>query len=183
MEHYAGIDVSLESSSVCVVDASGRPYYLVLNTGGLFGGGRHLLPIGRADFNPSERQLMVDLDKDTLKRYPEFHDDEFEEMTEDEARRYEWRILEAIDPEAARSSVASWEYERYPYYQQPTWFDRTAVGALDQNTTKGGMRSPARQARIGRASGEHVVAGDEPDDSETRTPERERMRGRGSDER
>ena len=24
MEHYAGIDVSLESSSVCVVDASGR---------------------------------------------------------------------------------------------------------------------------------------------------------------
>jgi hypothetical protein len=24
MEHYAGIDVSLDSSSVCVVDASGR---------------------------------------------------------------------------------------------------------------------------------------------------------------
>jgi transposase len=24
MEHYAGIDVSLESSSVCVVDATGR---------------------------------------------------------------------------------------------------------------------------------------------------------------
>jgi predicted NBD/HSP70 family sugar kinase len=24
MEHYAGIDVSLESASVCVVDASGR---------------------------------------------------------------------------------------------------------------------------------------------------------------
>ena len=24
MDHYAGIDVSLESSSVCVVDASGR---------------------------------------------------------------------------------------------------------------------------------------------------------------
>ena len=24
MEHYAGIDVSLESSSVCVVDAAGR---------------------------------------------------------------------------------------------------------------------------------------------------------------
>jgi transposase len=24
MEHYAGIDVSLEQSSVCVVDASGR---------------------------------------------------------------------------------------------------------------------------------------------------------------
>jgi hypothetical protein len=24
MEHYAGIDVSLESASICVVDASGR---------------------------------------------------------------------------------------------------------------------------------------------------------------
>ena len=24
MEHYAGIDVSLESSSICVVDATGR---------------------------------------------------------------------------------------------------------------------------------------------------------------
>jgi len=24
MEHYAGIDVSLESSSVCIVDATGR---------------------------------------------------------------------------------------------------------------------------------------------------------------
>ena len=26
MEHYAGIDMSLESSSVCVVDASGGGY-------------------------------------------------------------------------------------------------------------------------------------------------------------
>lgn len=27
MDHYAGIDVSLESSSLCVVDASGRVVY------------------------------------------------------------------------------------------------------------------------------------------------------------
>jgi hypothetical protein len=26
MEHYAGIDVSLESASVCVVDATGQSY-------------------------------------------------------------------------------------------------------------------------------------------------------------
>src|SRR5207245_2523748 len=108
----------------------------------------YLVPVGRADLNRSERRLTIDLDKATLKRYPEFHADEFDEMTDEEARRYEWRVLEAVDPAAARSSGSTWDYDRYPYYQQPEWFDPTALGTTDRSTTTSGRRSEARNVPV-----------------------------------
>lgn len=115
-----------------LVDPSGRPYYMVVDSGGLFVGRRYLVPVGRADYRGDERLFAVDLDKDLLKRYPEFHRDAFLSMRDEEARRYEWRVLEAIDPEAARSSAAQWDYERLPYYRQPDWFDRGLVTRDDR---------------------------------------------------
>lgn len=105
-----------------IVDASGRPYYLVVDSGGLFVGNRYLVPVGKVNLERTGDTLTADLDKDTLKRYPEFHAGAFAAMNDDEARRYEWRVLEAIDPKAAHETRATrLEYDRYTYYRQPDW--------------------------------------------------------------
>ena len=68
-----------------------------------------------------------------MKRYPEFHHDAFLSMRDEEARRYEWRVLEAIDPEAARKSTRRWDYDQFPYYQQPAWFDRSVMTRAERS--------------------------------------------------
>ena len=80
-----------------LIDPEGRPHYLVVDAGGLFHPHRYVVPIGRVTLNPSARTVRIDLDRDKLKRYPEFHPDVFMAMTSDEAHRYEWRVLEALD--------------------------------------------------------------------------------------
>src|SRR4029079_19052879 len=80
-------------------------------------------PIGKVDLKRNDKAVVIGLDKDILKRYPEFHSDAFLSMTDEEARRYEWRVLEAIDPQAARSSVDTWDYDAFAYYRQPDWFE------------------------------------------------------------
>jgi ferritin-like metal-binding protein YciE len=109
-----------------VLAESGRPYYLVVDSGGLFVGRRYIVPVGKAEWRRTDRAFAVDLDKDTLKRYPEFHPEAFIAMTDEEARRYEWRVLEAVDPQAARSATGSWRYDQFPVYREPDWFHATS---------------------------------------------------------
>jgi ferritin-like metal-binding protein YciE len=164
-----------------IVDPSGRAYYLVIDSGGLFVGRRYVVPIGRADFRRADRLFTIDLDKDTLKRYPEFHRDAFLSMDDEEARRYEWRVLEAIDPEAARSSGFDWDYERYPYYRQPGWFNRDLV------TPGGSVRAESRTPRtqpapiVEKEERERVIAREERQNTDE-SPRRERTSGGRSDE-
>jgi len=169
-----------------VVDSSGRPYYVVVDSGGLFVGRRYVVPVGRADFRTADRVFTIDLDKDTFKRFPEFHRDAFLSMSDDEARRYEWRVLEAIDPAAARSSTSSdWDYERYPYYRQPDWYDRDAFTPVG---TEGGSVTRTRTRAVPAAESlerEQVIAREERYETDEGVPPsaRERIRGRGPDER
>ena len=109
-----------------VIDATGRPYYLVIDAGTMFVGRRYLVPVGRAELRRGDRTAIIDLDKDVLKRYPEFHRGAFISMSYEEARRYEWRILEAIDPAAARKLPSAWERDQLPYYRRPAWAGDTA---------------------------------------------------------
>jgi hypothetical protein len=127
----------------------------------------------------------VDLDKDTLKRYPEFQRDAFMSMNDEEARRYEWRVLEAIDPEAARSSTSGWDYEQYPYYRQPEWFEPSVVSSSYRARQTGtGARREREVAIVEEREGrERVVAREERAPDDAPRSEGERMRGRGSDER
>lgn len=143
-----------------IVDASGRPYYLVVDSGGWFIGRRYLLPVGKADLRRNDRTLVVDLDKDTFKRYPEFHRNAFLAMSDEEARRYEWRVLEAIDPTSARRTPREWDYERLPYYQRPQWLGSDMWRAPESRTIRTerepiGKRTPSSSASEER---ERVVA-------------------------
>ena len=166
-----------------LVDSSGRPYYVVVDSGGLFVGRRYVVPIGRAEFRATDRAFVVDLDKDTLKRYPEFHRDSFLSMNDEEARRYEWRVLEAVDPQAARSSVRGWNYDQYPYYREPEWFDRGSVAARHSAGPSSTASRSREKSHEGTGTRERVVAKEEIDVIEQRPGDRDRVRGRGSDER
>jgi ferritin-like metal-binding protein YciE len=160
-----------------VLDDTGRPYYLVVDSGGLFVGRRYLVPVGRAEFRNAERLFTIDLDKPTLKRYPEFHAESFVAMTDDEARRYEWRVLEAIDPEAARSAPSEWRRDEFPYYRQPEWFD-IAAPVAGRRTTERPTR-PVREVPTATESEmrEQIVARER--QSEREPLPSERVRGRG----
>jgi ferritin-like metal-binding protein YciE len=157
-----------------VVDRSGRPYYVVVDSGGLFVGRRYMVPVGRADFRRDEGLFIVDLDKKLFKRYPEFQRDAFLSMRDEEARRYEWQVLEAIDPDAARASTQEWDYDRFPYYRQPDWFDRGIMtpseyaGRSDiRESSKGTRNEPPRVAPsqpafgAGRNSPSHPIYSNE----------------------
>ena len=113
-----------------VVDAKGRPYYLVINSGGWLGGHRHLVPVGMGELRHSENVLVIDLDKETLQRHPEFHRDAFLTMSDEEARRYEWRVLEAIDPERARRTRHDWQYQDFDCYAEPPWVETTVIDVI-----------------------------------------------------
>jgi ferritin-like metal-binding protein YciE len=80
-----------------LIDTEGRPHYLVVDAGGLFHPHRYVVPTARVTLNRSARIVTIDLDKDKLKRYPEFHADQFMAMTPEEAHRYEWHVLDALD--------------------------------------------------------------------------------------
>jgi hypothetical protein len=116
-----------------VIDPSGRPYYLVVDAGTMFVGRRYLVPVGKAELRRNDRTVAVDLDKDVLKRYPEFHRGTFISMSDDEARRYEWRILEAIDPSGARKLPSTWDRDQLPYYRRPAWIGDTAWTPTDRD--------------------------------------------------
>ena len=106
-----------------LVNATGRPYYLVVDSGGLFVGRRYIVPIGKVALDRPTRTFMIDFNKATLKRYPEFHRHAFGAMTDEEARLYEWRVLEAVDPESAPDARRDWQHENLPHYRQPEWAD------------------------------------------------------------
>jgi ferritin-like metal-binding protein YciE len=168
-----------------IVDSSGRPYYVVVDSGGWFVGRRYVVPVGRADFGAADRVFTIDLDKDTFKRFPEFHRDAFMSMSDEEARRYEWRVLEAIDPQAARAATGrDWDYERYPYYRQPDWYDRdvfTPAGNRAGSVT----RPRSREVPAVESQREQVIAREERYEPEEGVPPsaREHIRGRSRDER
>jgi hypothetical protein len=168
-----------------LVDSTGRPYYLVVDSGGLFVGRRYVVPVGKAELQQRDHIFAVDLDKDTLKRYPEFRRDAFLSMTDEEARRYEWRVIEAIDPTAARGSIDEWDYERFPYYREPQWFDTgvSGIGAPERSASRSGRSStPRREVPItsDRENRERVTARERDGGSEG--PARGRTSGKGDDE-
>ena len=131
-----------------VENATGRPLYYVVDSGGWFVGRRYLVPVGQVSFEAMRKALVVDLDRATIKRYPEFSTAAFMAMSDDEVRRYERRVLHTISP-AATTSTLYWEaYERLPEYIQPDWLrplarprGRQPIGVAAPETSWRGERA------------------------------------------
>jgi ferritin-like metal-binding protein YciE len=134
-----------------VENATGRPLYYVVDSGGWFVGRRYLIPVGQVSFEATRKALVVDLDRDTIKRYPEFSTAAFMAMSDDEVRRYERRVLHTIRP-AATTSTVYWEaYERLPEYTQPDWLRPLARPRGRQPV--GSVAAPETSWRGERATG------------------------------
>jgi hypothetical protein len=94
------------------------------------------------------------------------------------------RVLEAIDPQVARSSAGEWNYDRFPYYRRPDWFETSAA---PETTAR--PYSSARDTAVRREAPtvseyetrEQVLARETT--AEDESIPRERVRGSRSDEK
>lgn len=135
---FDGIDVTNASGDTLgsvdgfiVQRDSKRPYYVVVDSGGWFSGRHYLVPIGHVRFDPDNRALRVDIDRDTIEGFPEVQVDRFDEITEDEARRIDRHTLSAIAPgELAADEGEDWDYDRSSHYRQPDWWRAQAEGEM-----------------------------------------------------
>ena len=103
-------------------DASGRPVYLVIDSGGWFLGRRYLMPVGLLE-RDADGTLHSDLNRDTLRRYPEFNPQAFLAMDDDQAARYEHRLLSAVVPARTEGTRDRGRlvYEELQSFRTPDW--------------------------------------------------------------
>jgi len=95
-QEYAGHEIRSASDAALgtvdgfLVDAAGRPAYVIIeDMGGLFVGRRRFaVPIDKIGFSGSRHTFTIDFDQEKLHRYPPFHRDAFATMTDEEIQRY-----------------------------------------------------------------------------------------------
>lgn len=102
---------------------SGRPIYYVIDSGGWFTGRRYLLPIAQLELDAGDERFRTPLTREQLRRYPEFSPSAFVAMTDEEAARYERRMLDAVLPYRVppRHAAEPPLYADLPIYQPPAW--------------------------------------------------------------
>ena len=101
---------------------SGRPRYLVVDSGGWFRSRRFLLPIAHARLDEDRRALRVDFDKETINRFPEMRNDRYEALTDEELQSYDegvWRTSGVTRPTAAGTAGSD-------YTTSPSWWNSAA---------------------------------------------------------
>jgi ferritin-like metal-binding protein YciE len=125
-----------------VTGDTGRPLYYVVDSGGWFVGRRYLVPIGKGRLDPATRTLVIDLDKEQIKRYPEFSTNAFLSMSEDQLRGYERRLIGATSPQASRSATYWRSYDELPEYQQPSWLHSERWHASETRRPVGSVAAP-----------------------------------------
>jgi hypothetical protein len=124
---------------------TGRPYHVVVGSGGWLNHKHFLLPIGHVALTPNNDKVIASVTKERVERYPGFDKDEFEKLSDDDLRRMTDTMSAACCPdEAVSADVSAWDTAHYAY---PTWWqadfyrpdraDRSAmnVGGTGMGTT------------------------------------------------
>jgi hypothetical protein len=136
---FDGLDVSgsdgarLGDLDGFLVDpSSGRVLYTVVDSGGWFTSRRFLLPIGHASIDADSRAMRVDVTRDTVRRFPEFNERNFRDLSDDELRSYEHRMIEACCPDEMSDASPAALNNLPRHYRQPAWWNTGAytVGSL-----------------------------------------------------
>jgi hypothetical protein len=110
-----------------VVDAdSGRPYYVVVDSGGWFKSKHFLLPVGHARLNWEREVLVADLNREQVDAFPGFDMDKFDALTPAELERLNDDTCSACGTsDAASSSNTTQEFPAgwdRPDYRYPDWW-------------------------------------------------------------
>jgi hypothetical protein len=81
-----------------LVDAgSGRPRYVLIDSGGWFHSRRYAVPVGFVHYDVGLHALRVDLTRDTINRFPAF-DERFDSWSADRWRQYDEGVTSAARP-------------------------------------------------------------------------------------
>lgn len=140
---FDGLDV-LDTAGQKLGDVEGfivqrdtrQPYYVVVDSGGWFSSRSFLLPIGHARLDPGNEAMRADLNRDTINRFPEFDEDRFPEMTEEEARQFNERTLSACCATELqqRTGPDRYAFDKWSHYAQPDWWRAEWVGSAPRST-------------------------------------------------
>jgi hypothetical protein len=84
---------------------SGRPRYVVIDSGGWFHSKRFAVPVSEATYDHEHRTLSLDLDRTTIGRFPSFDDDRFDRWSEASWQHYDEGVAHAIMPVAIGERV------------------------------------------------------------------------------
>jgi ferritin-like metal-binding protein YciE len=109
-----------------IVDGeSGRPVYYVVDSGGWFTGRRYVIPVAQLALDEAGTRFRTELTRDQLRRYPEFSAGAFIAMDDEDATRYERRLIATVLPfrqqPQARTAGERPKYDDLPLYQPPGW--------------------------------------------------------------
>ena len=144
---------------------TGRPYHVVVGTGGLFKHKHFLLPIGHFALAPDNSRLTADIGKDRVERIPGFDKDEFRKLSEDDLKQLEAPTAAACCPDDAIVGVAAWETTHYAYptwweadYYRPDRADRAATNVAGATHLSSNPIPPASKAGTSDRARERVVA-------------------------
>ena len=163
---------------------TGRPYYVVADSGGWFSSRSFLVPIGHVRLDPGNEALRSDLDRAVIERFPEYDKDRFERMSEDEARLFNERTLTACCAKELqqRTGADRYEYDKWSHYAEPDWWRSTWFTAASpgMSTREAERRRDVREGYVTPASptmppGERVIARDRDIDAADIDIERSRV--------
>jgi ferritin-like metal-binding protein YciE len=129
-----------------VDDDSGRPVYHVVDSGGWFSGRRYVLPVAQLEPDESNTTFVTELTREQLRRYPEFSPSAFIAMDDEDASRYERRLVEAVLPyhQHLRRGERP-HYDELPLYQPPAWL-LAGVWLTDPALVSGAVAAAAAAA-------------------------------------
>jgi hypothetical protein len=162
---------------------TGRPYYVVADSGGWFSSRSFLVPIGHVRLDPGNEALRSDLDRSVIERFPEYNEDRFERLSEDEARLFNERTLNACCATELRqrAGVDRYDYDKWSHYAQPDWWRSTwfTAAAPGMSTREAERSRPVREGHVPPAEPmpprERVIASDRDIDAADIDIERSRV--------
>jgi sporulation protein YlmC with PRC-barrel domain len=106
-----------------IIDGTtGRPYHVVVGSGGWFRHKHFLLPIGHVALPPAGKALVADLTKDRVERFPGFDKDEFKKLSEADLKSLDNTMAAMCCPDEV-VAVDLVEWETAPHLSYPSWWD------------------------------------------------------------
>ena len=153
-----------------IVDSdSGRPLYVVVDSGGWFKSKYFLLPVGHAGLDSDREALVAAISRDRIERFPGVDLDTFDKLSEADLKRLNDDICQACSIEgvsitysASEPYSAAWDR---PDFRYPDWWHAdpalpsrmgasavTAGATLGQSSLTSRTEVPNREQVVGSSS-------------------------------
>jgi len=159
-EHLGEVDGFIVDSE------SGRPYYVVVDTGGWFKSRHFLLPVGHVRLDTDAEALKANLTRERVERFPGFDKDEFDKLTVADLKKFNDQTLQVC----ALTAYTYSEAEPYsavwnrPEFSHPEWWHPTTGSVSRAGEPQQFRAAAARPASSDRPARdrENVVAHTDP---------------------